>query len=348
MRLLSVLFVTMTLLVSCTKEEVETDPVNSISNDRMLLVLAAPSVYEPYYRSTFNDIVDFQIDYANKIIGNDNVVILVDADTKRYYDGKVPDDVLLTADIYDIWARDFTTVSPENPVSFKYTWASMTEQESIEVKKSFNVFANAVGLDLNESNILIDGGNIVDNYKGKVITTTRFLQDNNLTYNEGVTALKGLLNATKVAIIEPDEEVLAHADGMVSWVDENVLLVNDYKNDTIFANLVMQELQKAFPTTTLVKVPVVFDDNNSSQWGNIGSACGVNLNATLTYNNIYVPTFNMPHDQATLDLFKANSSKNIIPVYASGVCEMGGSVRCLTWQLIGVNAEKVILAARKN
>ena len=70
------------------------------------------------------------------------MVVIVDADTKHHYN-ELPSDVILVADVYDIWMRDFTTVNPLNPVQFKYTWASMTQTESEEVQGSFDDFANA-------------------------------------------------------------------------------------------------------------------------------------------------------------------------------------------------------------
>ncbi len=56
----------------------------------------------------------------------------------------------------------------------------------------------------------------------------------------------------------------------------------------------------------------------------------------------------MPHDQQAVNIIQQNTSKNVITVNAEGVCPMGGSVRCLTWQLAGQNAEKLIIAAREN
>ncbi len=37
--------------------------------------------------------------------------------TRNYYKGKLPEDVLITDDIFDIWMRDFTTVNPLHPSS---------------------------------------------------------------------------------------------------------------------------------------------------------------------------------------------------------------------------------------
>lgn len=324
------------------------EPTNVSDPDRMLLVLSAPSIHDDYYAEAFDQIVQFQIDYTNRIIGKDNVVLIVDADTKHFFKNELPADAILVADVFDIWMRDFTTVNPLNPVQFRYTSASMTQQESQEVQGSFNDFANGLSVQRATTQLLIDGGNIVDNYNGKVITTTRFLEDNNLTMEQGKTELQNLLGATEVAIIEPDEDVLAHSDGMVSWIDDNVLLVNDYSEDAGFRDTVMAELQQSFPNSTILEVPVDYATNAPGVWEGFESACGVNLNATVTHKYIYVPTFGMAHEAEALQTIRANTSKTVVEVDAQNVCPMGGSVRCLTWQLAGGNAEKLIEAARND
>lgn len=346
----TILLILISVIYSCDlfEKPVNENYSNKISDERMLLVLSAPSIYETYYSDAFDLIVDFQINYAKAIMGNDNVIVIVDKDTKPYYKDKLPEDILLIADVYDIWMRDFTTINPLNPVQFQYTWASMTQQESIEVQNSFDAFANKYEIQRTSTDLLLDGGNIVDNYAGRVVTTTRFMEDNNLTYSRAKQELMDLLGATEVAIIEPDEEVLAHSDGMVSWIDENILLVNDYSSDPAFRTLVLDELQSAFPTIDIIEVPVQYTTNPPGVWDGFESACGVNLNSTVTFKNIYVPVFNMSHDQQAVDIITQNITKTVIPINAEGVCSMGGSVRCLTWQLTGSNAEKLIKAARKN
>jgi agmatine/peptidylarginine deiminase len=326
----------------------ENRSIKKTNKNKMLLVISAPSINDEYYSSSFKQIVDFQIRYINSIINNDNVILIVDLDTKSYYDKKIPESVILTEEIYDIWMRDFTTVNPLDPVQFKYTWASMTKKESEFVQKSFIKFANKYDIKRNNSNLLLDGGNIVDNYAGKVITTTRFLEDNDLNYREGKKILKKLLGATEVAILEPDEEVLAHSDGMVMWIDEEVLLVNNYKNKSLeFRENILAELKISFPTTRIIEVPVKYKENKVGEWEGFSSACGINLNSVMTPNNIYVPVFNMSHDQEVVKIIKQNTSKNVILINAEEVSHMGGSVRCLTWQITGVNAEKLVLAAKE-
>lgn len=320
---------------------------NNNSENKMLLVMSAPSIHNAYYKPAFQKIIDFQINYSKAIIWHDNVVIVVDKDTKKYFEGKVPEDILLVEELYDIWMRDPTTINPYNPTQFVYTWASMTKKQSQEVQTRFSEFADTYQIQRKKTELVIDWGNIVDNYSDKAITTTRFMEDNNLTYDQAKEKLKEILWVTQVAILEPDDEVLAHSDWMVSWIGENTLLVNDYEDtDPEFKKLVMDELKISFPTTKIIEVPVTFKKNKPWEREWFESACGVNLNATVTKNNIYVPTFGMQHDKEAIDIITQNTDKKIITIDAQWVCPMWGSVRCLTRQLYWDNAEKLILAAR--
>lgn len=314
---------------------------------KMLLVLSAPSIHDEYYEKAFQEIVDFQISYLNKILENDNAVIIVDEDTKKYYERKIPEQNILIADVHDIWMRDFTTVDPINPVEFVYTWASMSKYESQDVQKSFvDAITNKLGVEREKSNLILDGGNIVDNYKGRIVTTARFLEDNKLSREEGKRALKEFLGAKEVAILEPDEDGLAHSDGMVAFIDDNTLLVNDYSEDKEFRDIVLDELEASFPGVKIIEVPVKFKESEGTEWEGFSSSCGVNLNLVMTNNALYVPTFGIENDKEVLKIIRANTSKAVVEVPATSVCPMGGSVRCLTWQVMGENARKIIEAAQ--
>ena len=310
---------------------------------RMLLTLSAPSVHDDYYAPAFDEIVDFHTEYILRVLehGHDDIRLIVDAATKRYYDD-LPEEVIIVANVDDIWMRDFTTVNPDDPVQFTYTRASMPQLASQAVQDSFNDRFLPYGFELKTTNLLLDGGNLVDNYAGRVITTDRFLEDNDLTYDQWVTKLKQLLGATEVAILPPDEELLAHSDGMVSWIDDDVLLVNDYSERPELRDDVLAELEYAFPDVTIIEVPVAYGENAPGEREGFSSACGINLNAVSTNHAIYVPVFDMDHDQGVVDIIRQNTSKEVITIPAAWVCPMGGSVRCLTWQLGGKHARTMM------
>ena len=57
-------------------------------NDRMLIVLAAPSVNDEYYKEVFEQTIVFDIQLAETVIGHDNVVMLANKDTMPYLLGR--------------------------------------------------------------------------------------------------------------------------------------------------------------------------------------------------------------------------------------------------------------------
>lgn len=311
----------------------------------MLIVLSAPSVNDSYYQDVYQQIIDFQVAYANTIIGNDNVVIVADEDTMPLLKSRVPNDVLLEESLADIWMRDFTIVIPNKPIRFKYRPSYFEFMgDAIYIQNAFERFANRWDLQYQKTDLVIDGGNIVDNNKDMVITTERFLEDNRLSISEAKDALKLVLGTEHVAIIPYDDEVLGHADGMVMFADENTVLVNRY--DEPFRTEVLAALRDGLPEDIeIVEVEAEFD---FSEWDGFASACGINLNATVTNEHIYVPVFGTPNDDQTVELIASNTTKFVHEVNAEDVCFMGGSVRCLSWQLEGENALRLIEAARND
>lgn len=317
----------------------------------MLLVLVAPSVHDVYYKNNIKKIIHFQIEYAKSVIAKDNIIVILDKDTKHYFEGELPEDILLVSDVDDIWIRDFATVNPLHPVEFKYSWASVTKKESEEIQSTFTTFTNFTnfyGIKKANSDLILDGGNLLDNYHGDIITTTRFLKDNKLSLFEGTKSLEKILNVQRVAIIEPDEEVLAHADGIVMWIDKNTLAINNYTGqDDRYQKRIIKNLKRTFPDIKIVEIPIG-SNNTISKWGGFSSVCGIYVNAVVTFRYIYVPVFSKFSDRRVLSKIRENTSKKVIPIIAKNVCSMGGSVRCLTWQLAGENALKLIEAARKD
>lgn len=307
--------------------------------EKHLIVIAAPSIGDVHddllYAEVFRDIIEFDIAYANAVWGHDEVRIAVDEDTRQYFTGRVPEEILIDANVPHIWMRDFTTINPYKPVQFRYTAASFKgdQSEADYMQEGFNVFTAEHGFTYSKVNYFLDGGNIVDNYAGRIVTTERFLEDNNLSKEEGKAVLKRLLDADKVAILPPDEDILAHSDGMVMFAEDDTIIVNRY--DEPLRTEILEELRTAFAGIKIVEVEVAWDLDEE------GSACGVNVNATVTANYIYMPYFGDKASASALETIRANTTKTVISVPAGKVCKLGGSVRCLTWQIGGAQASRL-------
>ncbi|MEX3011923.1 agmatine deiminase family protein [Hoeflea sp. TYP-13] len=313
------------------------------AEEEFLLVIAAPSIGDteddPLFADVFQNIVDFDVAYANSVLGHDQIRIVVDEATRPFFEGRVPDEILVDAELPHIWMRDYTTINPFNPVQFRYTAASFEgdQAEADYMQDGFSRFINNFGLSFEKTDYVLDGGNIVDNYAGRVVTTDRFLEDNDLSEEEGRAVLRQLLGAQEVAILPPDDDILAHSDGMVMFTEENTIIVNRYPEP--LRSEILDELQTAFPGIEIVEIEAALDWDDKE-----GGACGINVNATVTGDYIYMPHFGDGVSDRALETIRAHTTKTVIPVPANKVCDLGGSVRCLTWQLSGPTAVRLLSA----
>ena len=311
--------------------------MRNITEDAQVVVMAAPSIYNTYYSSVFQDIVDFQVQYANEVEGRDAAIILVNNDTRPYYEGRVPSYVLVEGDMEDIWIRDFGATIAEKQVKFRFSPDYMSLADSRAIERAYKRWMRKNDLPFGKiSNLILDGGNVVDNGKGKVIVTDRVLYDNpHFTKKQIKQKLKSLMGASEVAVIkESPGDVTGHADGIAMWATENKILLHE--QEPLVHDKIIKELESSFPG---VEIVVLDDHFVYDEWEGFGTSCNIFVNSLVTNNFIYVPTFNMGVDQEMLDVIQSHTDKTVVEIPAENVCFMGGSVRCLTWNVDGEMAD---------
>lgn len=331
-------------LASPTKTSSKTF-TNVHDNNRMLVVISAPTADNKYYSGVYDNIIAFDIAYAKAVMGHDNVIVLGDDKALNNLRKELPEDILLHAPMRDIWMRDFTTIHPYLPIQFRYAAAAQSgnQKEADWVQEGFNSFSEKYNIDYPYTDLILDGGNVVDNHNGKAVITDRFLKDNHLNKTKAKQILQKALHAEQIAIIPADDpKGLAHADGMVMFIDDNTLALNQYEEP--YRTDILKELKTSFPSIKIIEIDVAWDN---SVWDkNFSSACGIYVNSLMTKRNIYIPTFGNKLDDSILNRLAPHTSKKIIPIPAKKVCFMGGSVRCLGWQLHGKRAKILIEAAQ--
>jgi agmatine/peptidylarginine deiminase len=156
------------------------------------------------------------INFANLVNGKDEVVILADADTLPSFKGKVPSGILIEANIDDIWIRDFSSAVPSKQVKFKFSPGYRDPSDAKTYENSFEGWFLKNGLEYHaKSNIILDGGNVVENVAGtRIVVTDRILRNNpQLTKSDAKNKLKQLLGVNEVAIIpEAPNHTTGHSD----------------------------------------------------------------------------------------------------------------------------------------
>jgi len=143
--------------------------------------------------------------------------------------------------ISDIWIRDFGPmfIYEDNTVqalktiyrpSYAYSlremeWCRNNDTASWHITNKFK--------DESESRIplILDGGNIIHNGQGKAIVTSRIIADNPYLFEDEIREiLREYLGISELYIVpcEPDDDT-GHIDGMVRFLNSNVVLVGDYQ-----------------------------------------------------------------------------------------------------------------------
>lgn len=314
-----------------------------------LIVLASPLSDDPYYQDVRQAIFDFHIEFAKQISSHDRYLILTDNASAPAYISALGEQHVVIAPMQDIWMRDFSLSNPTGPVMFRYTAAAQDDQASAdEVQDSFFRIIRKTGLAFSESDLLNDGGNFVDDYAGNVVISTKFLSDNNLTERQARAVLTQHNTIDRVAFIDADEQGgLEHADGVVSFIDTNTLLINRYPDDPDYSQQLLADLRRGLPGVIIHEIDAPYDSTRIYDQ-RFGSACGLYTNALVTPERIYLPQFGIPEDKPVLAFVRTLTRKQVIPVRSDKVCFMGGGVRCMTWQLRGGNARRLISAIKSH
>lgn len=156
-----------------------------------------------------------------------------------------------------------------------------------------------------------------------------------------------------VAIIPDPHDTTGHADGVVSFIDSNTLVIGDYCDDKYYKQ-VEEAVLEAFPELDIVKLPCMDDKQTKpkkkANWRGFSSAAGAYVNSLLTDSSLYVPQFQKAEsDKKALDILKENANRRVVTVDTSKLSHMGGSVRCMSWQINASDplAKALLRAARK-
>ena len=314
----------------------------AISASKQLLILSLPD--DPYYRKSVSHIEDFVREMGEKTNGLDDLLVLYprsfDKQNKKSSKPLFNDKMLRIAvdESLDLWIRDYGLVpSPQEPVKFTYKPNYLKSKDAKYIDLEFSKFIGNLDVSVTKSDIVLDGGNVVDNNRNKAIISERVLADNKSKSKSDLkNELENLLHS-KVAFIPDPEDTTGHSDGIVSFIEHDVLLIGDY-NDSEYYNAVEKAIKSEFPDLETVRLPcpagVPRGASGSGKEKGFTTAVGSYVNALVTNRAVYVPQFgNASCDAKALEIIKGLTSKTVVGVDTSKLSHMGGSVRCMSWQI---------------
>lgn len=223
----------------------------------------------------------------------------------------------------DIWMRDFMPIKTKSGkyISFRYEPSYLKNLPELKTDYAdIDIPVSAI-----TSNINLDGGNVVFSpSKEKAIISDRIFSENPEYKKETlIKELENLLEAKIFIIPSLKSDLTGHADGMVRFVSENTVVVNEPKSKYGFESRLIKRIKRygfkiiTFPYDTAKDI----------------SAIGTYINYLETEKSIYLPIFGIQKDEDAIRKATEIFKKKIVPINVSEIALDGGCLNCITWEM---------------
>lgn len=235
----------------------------------------------------------------------------------------------------DVWAVDYMPIQTDlnKFIRFLYLPSYLTKYKKYaNTISDVDTICKDIGIETIKTNIIIDGGNVT-RWTNKVIMTDRIFKDNP-TYerNQLIKELYELLQVDKLYFVpEQPGDFTGHSDGMVRFVDENTVIINDYENSKKEKEWFCRAFGIAIHNTGLdfIKIPYNVYDNKSNDHAN-----GDYINYLQMENTVIIPTFGIKEDDvAVRQLETIFAGQKIQTIESNEIAYDGGILNCITWNI---------------
>lgn len=231
----------------------------------------------------------------------------------------------------DVWAVDYMPIQTDlnNFVRFVYNPSYLQTKKYLKTISDVDEICKSIGIEIFKTDIIIDGGNVT-RWTNKLIMTDRVFKDNP-TYERKklIKELHELLQVDKIYFVpEQPGDFTGHSDGMVRFVDEHTVIINDYKQEK-------EDFYRAFEIAIhntgldYITIPYNVYDNKS-----INHANGDYINYLQMENTVIIPTFGIKEDElAVRQLETIFVGQNIQTIESNEIAYDGGILNCITWNI---------------
>ena len=226
----------------------------------------------------------------------------------------------------DIWLRDFMPIRTRTGqfIAFRYEPSYLEERPELRTDFFLDV-APQLDIDVIQSNINLDGGNIVFSpSKERVIISDRIFSENpEFSAAALIPQLRILLEAEVIIIPSLKNDFTGHADGMVRFIDENTVVGNDLPSKYGLEQRIKRVLYQ-------YGIDVV---NFPYQQVKGISALGSYINYLETESCIFLPTFGIDMDEyAITQARQILPKKKVVPIHVREISQQGGCLNCISWE----------------
>lgn len=233
----------------------------------------------------------------------------------------------------DIWARDYMPIQLGKDDFLKYKYwpdyllENKKDQETITDCKQT---CEALGIRYRETDIIIDGGNLVPCGDFIVMTDKVFTENQVEKYDKSFIARLETELGRRVIIIPWHKtfgDEYGHADGFIKWCGGNQVLMSNHRDtDPKEAKEIKQRLESH---GFVVKEMLFSVAEPSPDWN------WAYVNFLQVGDKVIMPSFGIPEDKQAFNYIKeALPNCEIRQIQMRSIADIGGALHCLTWNIL--------------
>jgi agmatine deiminase len=236
----------------------------------------------------------------------------------------------LLPDTKDIWCRDYMPiqVADNHFVQFVYNPDYLQSKKWLKTISDTDSICEAIGISLKKSPILVDGGNIVRATNKVIMCDKVFRENQHIPEKELIRELQEQLEVDQVLFI-PTTDSIGHADGMVRFLDDKTVVINDYSKEKPQFQLAFR---MALHNSGLDWIEIPYNPYQNQKHI---QANGIYINYLQMEGVVIIPVFGIEEDEAVVNQFEKLFPKSKkATVDCNSVADEGGVLNCITWNTI--------------
>lgn len=251
----------------------------------------------------------------------------------------------VTVNSANVWCRDYFPVMNRHGqlILFIYNkYGGEYPQLNVSNKPWLEAFGDH---EIIESKIILDAGGNLVRCDDKIVLTSRVIADNDASV---INRLEKLFDSQVIIIPGEPGDDLQHSDGIVKFIDNKNILMNDYSKWALRdakMGRYEERAERVLSDAGLIvhKFPNAYDawdwDMTEEQFRRIfpdaddfNPGFGYYINFLKIGNQIILPAMRMKRDQEAFEAAKQYFPQyRVVMVDALGLSMEGGLIHCITW-----------------
>ena len=250
--------------------------------------------------------------------------------TKVLQDLKIPYDFL--SNTKDIWTKDFMPIQmrKDDFVQFTYDPDYLKSLKYQHLRSDTDDVCQNIDLVPKKSSVVLDGGNIISTSSKVIMCDKVFSENQHLSKSQLTDELLDLLETDQIIFIPWDKnDFTGHADGMVRFVDDNTVIINESTNEN---PEIEKQLRSILKDARLDIIEIPYKPTCDPTFV---SAKGLHLNYLQMKQAILVPVFNQASDDKAMRLLEnIFAGQNIVAIECNEISADGGVLNCISWNIL--------------